>query len=102
MSILLLYLNVLISRTRCCRPFEFQAAIFSVSVFFLFSTFVSSYSMTVICWVCCLSTEFCSLIILVSISVFFMYCLSSSLISVVSLLLLLWYWLSMCVDWLVT
>ena len=33
MSILLLYMNVLISRTRCCRPFEFQAAISSVSVF---------------------------------------------------------------------
>ena len=33
MSILLLYMNVLISRARCCRPFEFQAAIFNVSVF---------------------------------------------------------------------
>ena len=33
MSLLLLYMNVLISRARCCRPFEFQAAIFSVSVF---------------------------------------------------------------------
>ena len=58
--------------------------------------------MTVIFWVCCLSTAFCSLIILVSISVFSVDCLSSSLISAVSLLLLLWYWLSVCVDWLVT
>ena len=33
MSILLLYRNVLVSRARCCRPFEFQAAIFRVSVF---------------------------------------------------------------------
>ena len=33
MSILLLYMNVLILRARCCRPFEFQAAIFSVAVF---------------------------------------------------------------------
>ena len=96
-------MNVLISRARCCRPFEFQAAIFGVSVFiFCLALFVSSCSMTVICWVCCLSTAFCSLIILVSISVFFMDCLSSSSISAVSLLLLLWYWLSVCVDWLVT
>ena len=103
MSILLLYMNVLISRARCCRPFEFQAAIFRVSVFyFLLSTFVISCSMTVICWVCCLSTAFCLLIILVSISVFFMDCLSSSLISAVSLILLLWYWLCVCVVWLVT
>ena len=34
MSILLLYMNVLVSRVRCCRPFEFQAAIFRVSVLF--------------------------------------------------------------------
>ena len=33
MSILLSYMNVLISRARCCRPFKFQAAIFNVSVF---------------------------------------------------------------------
>ena len=99
MSILLLYMNVLISLARCYSPFEFQAAIFRVSVFyFLLSRFVISCSMTVICWVCCLSTAFCSLIILVSISVFFMDCLSSSLIPAVSLLLLLWYWLSVCVD----
>ena len=57
--------------------------------------------MTVICWVCYLSTAFCSLIILVSISVFLMDFLRSSLISVVSLLLLLWYWLSDGVDWLI-
>ena len=36
MSLLLLYMNVLISGARCCRPFEFQAAVFSVSVFIFY------------------------------------------------------------------